>query len=213
MRSGGLGLAWRERLARPGWTRTVYARRFVAAGLVLMAGALALRGDPGRHSVDVVVASQDLPPGHVLTIEDVRTAPIPSAVVASGASSEVGAVTGRSLAGAVRAGEQLTDVRVVGASLAAAATGRRDAVAVPVRLTDPEVAGLLRPGDTVDVLALGKQAGQVDVVAQDATVLTVATGDAPRGSAGRLVVLGVVADAAPAVAAASLESVVTVTLR
>ena len=59
------------------------------------------------------------------------------------------------LAGPVRAGEPLTDVRLVGASLAAAYPG---AVAVPVRLPDAGMAALLRVGDRIDLVAADPRA-------------------------------------------------------
>ncbi|UZJ26668.1 SAF domain-containing protein [Rhodococcus antarcticus] len=199
--------------ARPGWTRTVHARRAVAAVLVLLAGVLALRGDPAAASTEVVVAARDLAPGQVITDDDLRTVSVGARTVPEGAVTAVDAVAGRTSAGAVRAGETLTDVRVVGPSLAALATGRSGATSVPVRLSDPDVADLLRPGDEVDVLVLGRSAGDVRVLAAGAVVLAVQPAHERRSGDGRLVVLGVGADQAATVATASLESAVTVTFR
>jgi pilus assembly protein CpaB len=84
---------------------------------------------------------------------------------------------------------------------------------VPVRLSDPDVADLLRPGDEVDVLVLGRGAGDVRVLAAGAVVLAVQPAAERRSGDGRLVVLGVGADQAAAVATASLETAVTVTFR
>lgn len=207
---------WRERLSgatRPGWARTVYARRTLAALLVVLAAVLAVRGDPSTATGDVVVAARDLPPGHVLVAADLRVVSMASRSLPDGAVGAVSDVTGRAVAGAVRAGEPFTDVRVVGPSLAALAAGSADATSVPVRLTDPDVADLLRPGDRVNVLALGERAGNVRVLAEGAVVLAVQPGDAKRPSSGRLVLLGLAPDGAATVAAASLESAVTVTFR
>lgn len=199
--------------ARPGWARTVHARRAVAAVLVVLAGVLALRGDPAAASTEVVVAARDLQPGQVITDGDLRTVSVGARTVPEGAVTAVDAVSGRTSAGAVRAGETLTDVRVVGPSLAALATGHSGATSVPVRLSDPDVADLLRPGDEVDVLVLGRGAGDVRVLAAGAVVLAVQPAAERRSGDGRLVVLGVGADQAAAVATASLETAVTVTFR
>lgn len=206
----------RERLtaaARPGWARTVHARRAVAAVLIVLAGVLALRGDPAADHTEVVVAARDLRPGQVIAVEDVRTVSVASGTAPEGVVAGVEAVTGRTAAGAVRAGETLTDVRVVGPSLAALATGTSGATSVPVRLTDPDVAALLRPGDEVDVLVLGDDAGDVRVLAAGAVVLAVQPPDERRTGDGRLVVLGVPPREAASVASASLEAAVTVTFR
>lgn len=215
-RAATLAPLLRERLAmatRPGWTRTVHARRAVAAVLVVLAGVLALRGDPSSASTDVVVAARDLAPGQVIAAEDLRTTTVGVRVVPDGAVTSVDAVAGRTTAGAVRTGETLTDVRVVGPSLAALATGSTSATSVPVRLSDPDVAALLRPGDEVDVVVLGDDAGEVRTLAEGAVVLAVQPEDERRTGDGRLVVLGVPAPDAATVAAATLEAAVTVTFR
>lgn len=215
-RSRSLAPLWRERwstVTRPGWSRTVHARRAVAAGLVMLAAVLAVRGDPSTASTDVVVAVHDLRPGQVVGDSDVRKVALASGSVPAGAIGAPAEVTGRTVAGAVRAGEPITDVRVLGPSLAALATGSTDATSVPLRLTDPDVADLLRPGDAVTVLVLGERAGDVRALARDAVVLVVQPTSQRRGADGRLVVLGLPAAEAASVAAASLESTLTVTFR
>lgn len=201
------------RLARPGWSRTLHARRAVAALLVMLAGVLAVRGDPAAATTDVVVAAHDLRPGQVLAEQDLSLVRRPVTGVPEGVVHTLAEVTGRTVAGAVRAGEPFTDVRVVGPSLAAAATGSSDSTAVPVRLADADVAELLRPGDEVDVLVVGEDVGEVRVLASGGTVLAVQPGDEQRSGDGRLVVLGLPARDAAAVAAASLEQPVAVTFR
>lgn len=212
--TNSLALLWRERFARftrPGWARTVHIRRAVAALLVVLAGVLALRGSPATAGTPVVVAARDLTPGHVLTADDLRVVQRESNTVPAGAVTASADATGRALAGAVRSGEYLTDVRVVGPALAAAATGVRGATSVPVRLADAEVAELLHPGDTVDVLAVGEKHGETSVIASGATVLTVQVTDPKRRTEGRLVVLALPAAQANTVAAASLSQSITVT--
>ena len=72
----------------------------------------------------------------------------------SGALASVADLPGRPLAGPVRAGEPLTDVRLLGPALLDALPGdAEERVAVPVRLADAGVTQLLAVGDRVDVLA------------------------------------------------------------
>lgn len=215
-RAGSLKPLLRERvvrLTRPGWSRPVHVRRAAAALLVVLAGVLAVRGDPASASSEVVVAAHDLAPGAVLTAADLTVVRHPGSMQPQGVLQSVEEVTGRTVAAAVRSGETLTDVRVIGSSLAAASTGDPDSTAVPVRLPDAEVADLLRPGDEVDVLALGDQPGRSEVLASAATVLAVSSAAEDDGADGRLVVLGLPRDDARRVAGASLEQVVTVTFR
>jgi len=65
----------------------------------------------------------------------------------------------------------------------------------------------------VTVLVLGERAGDVRVLARDAVVLVVQPASQRRGADGRLVVLGLPAAEAASVAAASLESTLTITFR
>jgi pilus assembly protein CpaB len=77
-------------------------------------------------------------------------------------------------------------------------TGGPGAVAAPVRIADPGVVGLLRPGDRVDVVAAGGSGAEAArVVARDLPVVAVPVPSAEGAAEGALVVLA----AAPAVAA------------
>ena len=127
-------------------------RRVVAAflaGLSVLTGLSAVRPAP-PPSVVVLAAARDLAPGAALALDDLRSVALPAAAAPSGVLRPGAAVLGRVVAGPVRRGEPLTDVRLVGPSLLASVPG---AVAVPVRLADAGAAALLRPGDRIDVLA------------------------------------------------------------
>jgi Flp pilus assembly protein CpaB len=190
-------------------------RRLVAVALVVLAGALALRPAGAREAdqVDVVVAAHDLSPGSTLTRADLSIHPLPDADVPSGALTGHATVVGRVLASAVRTGEPLTDVRLVGPADTALTTGDPAAATVPVRLADPDVADLLRPGIRVDVVTLDPDRQTDPVLAANATVVTTrATRDA-QGQAGRLVLVALPKQFATRLAAASLRQPVTVTLR
>ncbi|MBF6131488.1 SAF domain-containing protein [Nocardia otitidiscaviarum] len=218
-------------LPRPPWSDGVVPRRLVAVGLLATAAVLALRGDPDDRRTDVVVAARELPPGHTLDPSDVRTVGRETAGLPEGFAGDPAAVLGATLTGAVRAGEILTDVRVVGPRLAAAAAGTPDARIVPIRLADDAVASVLRAGDRVDVVAAApaeadpaeatweersrRTAGAdatrpVRVLATDAAVILVSGADEPRDAGDRVVLVALDARHAAAVAAASLQTALTV---
>jgi hypothetical protein len=108
----------------------------------------------------------------------------------------------------------LTDRRVVAPSLVAGYPGL---VAVPVRVAEAGVLRLLRPGDSVDVLAAPVQgAGRAWVVAPDAQVVTVPDEDTGRASSveavgGGLVVLAVPPEQVESLVAAAGSRLLTVT--
>ena len=202
---------------------TVRLLRQVAAGfLACLALVLALRPPapavaPSAEAptVPVVVAAADLPAGTALTAADLVAAELPAALAPAGAATGAGELSGRVLAAPLRAGEPVTDVRLVGPGLWAAVPEGH--VAAPVRLADLAVATLLRAGDRVDVLAAaGDGTGSpVQVVAAGALVLTAPTaadGDAPATPDAGLLVLAVPADTAEQLAGAAANATLTVTL-
>jgi Flp pilus assembly protein CpaB len=120
----------------------------------------------------VVVAGRDLDSGVRLRASDVRATSLPRGVVPAGAAVDVRDVVGRTTSGALRGGEILTDRRTVRAGpLDGFGPGR---VLSVVRVTDPSVLALLRPGDQVDVVAVsGDDAPKASRVARGAIVVTV----------------------------------------
>lgn len=197
-----------------GWARTLLLRRIAAALLVGLAAVLALSPQAGSETrTEVVVAVRDLAPGAVLDASVVALRPLPPDAVPDGASRSVDGVVGRLLAAPLRRGEPITDVRLAGAELARSATGDNHAVGVPLRLSDPDVAALLHPGATVDVVTLGERQQQPLVLATGATVLAVLETGTPATDEGGLVLVALPPQAATRVAGASLSQPVTVTVR
>ena len=196
---------------RPDWTRTVAARRAVAAGLVVLAAVAALRSDPHGAQTDIVVAARDLSPGVELTAADVRLEKRLATTVPDGASRTVDTVVGSTLAGPARRGEMLTDVRLLGPRLAQLSAGP-DARIVPLHLSDTALLDLVRPGDVVDVLAAADDDTDPRVVASDAVVVLVS--EKQKGPGGdRVVLVALPAHAANDVAGATLMQAVTLTFR
>lgn len=205
-------------LLRPNWAHTVLARRVLAAVLALLAVAVAFRGDPDARRVDIVVAARDLPSGQLLESDDVRTIGLDAGSLPDGVLRTSDLAVGRTLAGAARAGEPITDVRVLGARLAELSGGTPDARIVPLRLADRGVPELLREGDRVDVVTASEPEGDADdepaarTLARDAAVVLVSEAGGGR-DAERVVMVALPADQATAVAAASLSNALTVVFR
>lgn len=202
-----------SRTLRADWTRTVMARRVAAAGLVVLAGIAAIRSNPEGDHVEVVVAARDIAPATALTTDDISLQSRLAATVPDGASADLSAVLGATLAGPVRRGEVLTDVRLLGRRLAGATAGP-DARIVGLHPADHALIELVRPGDVVDVVAAPSSDPHADprIVATGGIVVLVS--DKRNGTNDdRVVLVALPAAAANAVAGAALVQAVTLILR
>lgn len=193
----------------------------VAAGAAVFTVVSAL-SPPAPATVPAVVAAREIAAGSVLRAADLLRSEVPEALAPAGALTDPDAAIGRPVGGAVRPGEVLTDVRLVGGAATAAGGGPTDAAsglaAAPVRLADAEAARLLRAGDLVDVLGATPE-GSADVIAEAVRVLSVPrppegggflAGDGAAG--GALVVLEVDRDTARALAGAAAAGVLSAAL-
>ena len=168
-------------------------RPLLLALALVSACAMAARAaaPPPAPTVAVVVAAADLRAGDVLTADDLRTVRLPRSAVPTTAVAEPAGLLGEELAVDLPRG-----LAVVAAHLARsrfATSAPAGTVAVPVRLADPAVAALLRPGDRVDLVAgtldgWASDAGP-SVLAEAALVLEVLTDEA-SGDAGGLGLIG-----------------------
>ena len=180
----------RERVRRTLRRRVLARRRPLAAacaGLAVLAGLHAARPAPAP-TVSVRVAAHDLASGIVVSGEDLVTRRYPADAAPPGTS---GGAVGRTLAAPVRAGEPITDVRLVAPSLLDGYPGR---VVLPVRVADADAVALLRVGDRVSLVAADPRRGTAAYVAVDVPVLALPgrDSDAPDAARlpGRLVVVG-----------------------
>jgi Flp pilus assembly protein CpaB len=157
----------------------------VSAAVAVLAAVHAAR-PPGDATVPVTVAADDLVSGTVLSPGDLQVRRLPEGSAPAGLATHV---VGRTLASPVRAGEPITDVRLVAPALASGYPGR---VAMPVRIADPDMVGLLRVGDRVDLVAADPRRGTATSVALDAPVIALPSPGAGEGAntlGGRLVVV------------------------
>ena len=189
------------------WRRTLLLRRAACVVLLVLALVTAIAPAPGLARSPVVVTAVDLPAGRTVRAADLALRLWPPELVPAGAVRNPMAADGRVLIGAARAGEPITDARLLGGGPAPGALG----AAVPVRLGDAAVAALLAPGKRVDVVTLGQRSDQPVLLAEDAVVLAVMA-EEPRVR-GRLVIVNMPREIATRVAAAALADQVTVTLR
>lgn len=192
-------------------TRAVRRHRRPLGALLAVAAVLAgvqAAATPPTPTVDVLVAAADLPPGTVLTSRHLAHAAFLPAAVPAG-TLVPGRALGRRTLGPVRAGEPLTDARVLDAGLLMRYPGT---AAVPVRLGDAGAARLLRVGQLVTVLAADPQTGGPAVtVAERVPVLALPRGDTEvvGSGAGALVVLALDPVTARDVAGAATGSYLT----
>jgi Flp pilus assembly protein CpaB len=117
---------------------------------------------------------------------------------------------GQALAGSVRAGEPLTDVRLVQAALLSAF--EPGTVLATIRVYDPAAAALVEPGDRVDVVGIDpRSGGGTAVIALGATVATTPeSGDPLAMGDGAPLVLAVDQSTALALAEASVHQQLSV---
>ena len=182
----------------------------MAAAAAVAAGLQATAAPPAETTL-VLTASRDLPSGTVLAPGDLEAVPFDPDTVPSGVIASRSAAVGRTTAGPVRAGEPVTDVRMVSGSLLAAFPGD---VATPVRIGDPAAVALLEVGDRVDVLAADPQGrSEAVVVAEDAPVIAIPRAESPSvATPGALVVLATSDETAREIATAAVARYLSVVL-
>lgn len=189
--------------------RAVLARRrplaAVLVGLAVLVGFRAYAAPP-PPTVAVLTAAHDIAPGAVVTAADLTTRPLPPDAVPSGLLRSAEQALGRTTTGPIRAGEPLTDVRLLTADLLAHYPGD---VAAPVRIGDRGAVGLLRVGDRVSLYAADPQ-GEREPVAAASGVPVIALprtrDDGVTSVSGALVVVAVPPETARTLAGLGVSS-------
>lgn len=174
----------------------------LSVGLV----ALATR-PPVIPMVQVMVADRAIAAGSRIEASDLRAVSIP-ARLAQGALADSGAAIGQLAAVAIAAGEPISAARLLNRELADDPQSPQN-VPMPLRLADTEAAGLLRPGNRIDVIATSSPEGggpAARVVAREVLVLSlpeVGQQAMSAGPSGRLTLVSVDPQEAVALAGAA----------
>jgi pilus assembly protein CpaB len=134
---------------------------------------------PSARKATVVLASRDLPVGHRINAEDVRTVEWPAELVPTGFHSQTADVVGRGLITGVRTNEPLLSSKIAepgsGAGLPIVIPEGQRAMSIPVDQV-VGVAGFVIPYTRVDVLLTIQPPGQTEtvtqIILQNLTVLT-----------------------------------------
>lgn len=130
-----------------------HARPFLAVGALVLVGFAVMRAlaPPPTPTTAVVVASRDVPAGTELSAADLGVARFPPHLVPEDALRSDDDALGRRTAVPLSPGTVLGETLLAGERFAVAPPA--GAVIVPVRLGDAGTAGLLRPGDHIDLVA------------------------------------------------------------
>lgn len=194
------------------WLRTIsWHRRILAAALAAAAVVLVIdAASPSLPAgVDVVVAARDVDGGTKLRPDDLVTRSFPADAAPQG-RVDIDAAVGRVLAAPVRAGEPLTDRRLLGQALLDG--WGTDLVATPVRVTDAGTTSLITSGDRINVLAAADHAESARVIAGDVPVLTVTTTDDSVLGDGALLVVATTPERAADLAHAAMTAHISFTV-
>ncbi|CAN5600637.1 MAG: SAF domain-containing protein [Nocardioidaceae bacterium] len=154
--------------------RAIAARRrplaAICAAAAVASGISAARPPPPPVTT-VVVAARDLPAGAVLGTSDLTTSAWPRGTAPAAAISADELPLGRTVAGPMRAGEPLTDVRLVQPGLLEGYPA--DSVLAMIRVADPAASSVVAVGDVVDVIGADPQGrAPAIVVARGAPVVS-----------------------------------------
>lgn len=193
-------------------------RRVLACVLLVAAGLSAVAST--REQPRAIVMAREVSAGEKLTRDDVSLARVPSSLLpATAVGGTPDDVVGRVLLASASPGEILTTTRLLSSDLIAN-FGMEDAHLIPLTLAEPEIASNLHHGDTVNIV--GGSTGEEEAldfehsaihgstIASGARVISVGTTD--DGARGRTLLVALPADAAEAVAAASLAQPLTVVI-
>lgn len=202
----------RALLGQPSWQRRVFIHRVIAVALVAVALALAVT--PDRDTVAVYVAARDIPAGTPLGVDDFRMRHLPSDAVPTPAT-EFDPATADAAVAPISAGEVMTPGRVLH-PLSAAALAGEGATLVPVTVHSPDVAALVRHGDTVTVIAAARDGGPPEILAERARVAlpsVESTARSERSGSAATVVVAVAPAEAVRIAAAATSNPLTIVIK
>jgi pilus assembly protein CpaB len=193
-------------LSRRDLTRALSRHRRTLAVLAAVAAVLSAvtaTATPGPPTALVVRATSPVEPGSIIQAGHVRLEAVAEAAVPEDSVRDPVEVVGRRALAGIPVGQVLTRHSTVsGRSVPA---GR---LLAPVRLADPEVVGLLRPGDRLDVLS-ADATGIARTLARNVRVVSVPA----AAEEARLILIDVDPATAASLAGAAVTGQVSIALR
>lgn len=176
---------------------------------VSVSGAASEVAEVKATTTPAVVAVADIPAGSTIGVESLRIADVPTTLLSAGATPDIAAVIGKTATANIPANAQIAVSNLAGAgnttALAEAVEPGKIAASVAVN-SETGVAGLIRQGDYVDVLAEGAMMiERVRVLALDHQL----TGDITQYST---VTLEMTVEEAGAIQAAQMDNPVRLVL-
>jgi pilus assembly protein CpaB len=184
----------------------------VLAAVAAVLTGISAAAPEGPAMISVVKARSQLPAGTVLSTSDLVRDRAAASDAPDGVLTDPLALVGKTLAVPVAENQMMTLL----ATTDPRTSVPQGHVIAPLRLADPALVALVRPGDLVDVIAADAQAGQAAVVAAGARVVTVPQvpeEDVGPGSEGALVLIDVDAHTASVVAQAAASATLTIIWR
>lgn len=161
-------------------------------------------------TMPVLRATTQLAGGAVIRSADLQVDDVVRGDAPAGALSDAADVVGKILAGPVAEGQMLTGLSLVSVRTALP----RGHVVAPMRLADSDLAALLRPGETIDVVVADSQSEKASVVATGVRVVTIpAVTEKDPAQSGALVLVEVDSAQAAVLARAAVSGTLTVLWR
>lgn len=196
-----------------GWPRRVAA--LLCLALAVVATIDARDRAAGAPPAPVVVAAHDLAAGTTLHAADLQLAHWATAQIPPKALTAIRAALGSSIAAGMDRGEPLTSARLRGPGVTVGLPP--GFVAVTVTISGPSALGLIRAGDTVDLLATTAPEagglGHARVVASAVRVLAVVQAGATGGDQQTTALVVAVTRPAALAVASVVDGSMTATLR
>jgi len=152
----------------------------IVTALLLFVFLSSLINFGGTDTSKIVTAAQDIPANTLITQDMLETKDVPTDAILPGAISKISDVVGKALKSDIFVGEQIISAKIIvpgetsnGALSYAIEPGMR-AITIGVDAT-AGVAGMLRPGDHIDLMGEYDVAGTVytDLVAEYLNILAV----------------------------------------
>lgn len=199
-------------LTTPGYRRSLALRRVTAAALVIAALCFSTLHLAQQES-PVVIYSTTVAAGSRLTEADVRIARMPHSMIPENSVTNpeeiVGNVTVVSRPnGSIATRHDFVETTLISTKVTndTEAFGNEDSNIIPIKLAEPTLAGLLRPGDVISILTTESDKSEpVMIAAGGRVVFAVTEASELPGATPGTVLVSLPATAAQHVAAASLS--------